>query len=472
MIADEMESHPTKPITTTTPKKLVLILDLDHTLLHSVSVHVNSSVGCNEAKSAPSQSDNIGATSQALKNIDNSTDSHGKTMKPPVLYPLEDNAQILRPFPVRYTTTYLQQGFPCTATIDALVKVRPYARRFLKEMSQRFDIYIYTNAQREYANAVIPLLDPACQYIKGCIANDNPMDAQPFKDIRSFYQGSLQDVVILDDRIDVWIQKQNVLWIVPYVYWNEKISDGGRYSNRSPFPVIGNQTMLPVPRTTALSESVATTESGKIEPYLYSAGNTKYDNLTDTRSEDSVLLTFMEILTSLHAASAACTTSYVPNAMGLRLPSEIASSLSCPQTLYESVQYLRQNLFKGLHFLFLSPYAPQCSSIFVSYEGGWAYERGATCHDQLNNQVTHLLVDPGACQNDENFIKPFFNVFSQFPNIRVVDIQWFYACLSFMRRWEETPFLCIPNSDYSAWIRRQSLPTQTQVSAETSTNKS
>ncbi|XP_017250704.1 RNA polymerase II C-terminal domain phosphatase-like 4 [Daucus carota subsp. sativus] len=44
--------------------------------------------------------------------------------------------------------------------VKYLTKLRPYGRKFLREASKLFDMYVYTNGSRDYARIMVGFLDP------------------------------------------------------------------------------------------------------------------------------------------------------------------------------------------------------------------------------------------------------------------------------------------------------------------------
>lgn len=100
-------------------KKLHLVLDLDHTLLHTVMV--------------PS-------LSQAEK------------------YLLEEAGSATREDLWKIKAI----GDP----MEFLTKLRPFVRDFLNEANQMFTMYVYTKGSREYAKQVLELIDPKKLYFE------------------------------------------------------------------------------------------------------------------------------------------------------------------------------------------------------------------------------------------------------------------------------------------------------------------
>ncbi|KAJ4712178.1 RNA polymerase II C-terminal domain phosphatase-like 4 [Melia azedarach] len=96
-------------------KKLHLVLDLDHTLLHAVNF-----------ENLASEDEHLMTRVSSFKDL-----SDGDLLK-------------------------ISAGY--------LVKLRPYLRTFLKDASTMYDIYICTMGTRHYAELIAELLDPKCEY--------------------------------------------------------------------------------------------------------------------------------------------------------------------------------------------------------------------------------------------------------------------------------------------------------------------
>lgn len=157
-------------------RKLALVLDLDHTLLHAVQVD-------------------------------------GPTPQETVCH----NGEIHH-LPI--------QELSSTRVMKHLVmKKRPHVDRFLKEASNYFQMSIYTMGTRRYAEAVVKILDPNNIYFNSRIvarsegtSNTNEIYDKSLKNI---FLDDASMAVILDDRDDVWKGPQNdqLLLVRPYIYF-------------------------------------------------------------------------------------------------------------------------------------------------------------------------------------------------------------------------------------------------------------
>lgn len=144
-------------------KQLVLVLDLDHTLIHSKSI---------------------------------------ANLSPGETYLLNDPPNSLHRWE------------------DTLIKMRPFARSFIKQASILFDLYIYTMASREYALNVVKFLDPHGSYFDPSKVIARSLSSSRSK--KSLDQLSCQkkNVVIVDDTEEVWVhQRDHLIHIQQYHYF-------------------------------------------------------------------------------------------------------------------------------------------------------------------------------------------------------------------------------------------------------------
>ncbi|GAV63504.1 BRCT domain-containing protein/NIF domain-containing protein [Cephalotus follicularis] len=151
-------------------KKLVLVLDIDHTRVHSVA----------------DKDLNTEEKSFLLENGGSLNDC---------LFTLE--------------------------SIGLLVKLRPFARTFLKQVSTMFEMYLYTRGERRYALDVTELLDPEATYFGDRIISREDVPAG-FKTL-DMVLGHKNSVLIVDDTESVWPKdKENLILIERYDYFAKK----------------------------------------------------------------------------------------------------------------------------------------------------------------------------------------------------------------------------------------------------------
>jgi RNA polymerase II C-terminal domain phosphatase-like 3/4 len=131
-------------------RKLVLILDLDHTLINSTKLF-DLSAAENE----------LGIQSAAKEVVPDRS-----------LFTLE--------------------------TMQMLTKLRPFVRRFLKEASDMFEMYIYTMGDKAYAIEIAKLLDPDNVYFGSKVISNSDCTQRHQKGL-DVVLGDESVAVILDD---------------------------------------------------------------------------------------------------------------------------------------------------------------------------------------------------------------------------------------------------------------------------------
>ena len=103
---------------------------------------------------------------------------------------------------------------------QAGINVRPYAKAILKDLSQHFEIIIFTASHGCYANVVLDYLDPKHEYIDHRLFRDNCIQTEEgvfVKDLRVLQGRNLKDIVIVDNAVYSFAyQLDNGIPIIPY----------------------------------------------------------------------------------------------------------------------------------------------------------------------------------------------------------------------------------------------------------------
>ncbi|GLE10400.1 hypothetical protein PINS_up022501 [Pythium insidiosum] len=144
-------------------KKLSLVLDLDHTLLHAVRV------------------------SDVVGEIAKTDDTH----------------------------FFYIPGLPHQ---EHVVKLRPGLSAFLSELSTMYDLFIYTHGTRLYAEEIAKIIDPTGAIFQHRIVARTDTPDMAHKSLKLLFP-SCDDrmILVLDDRIDVWKENEgNVFLIEPF----------------------------------------------------------------------------------------------------------------------------------------------------------------------------------------------------------------------------------------------------------------
>ncbi|KAJ1280212.1 hypothetical protein BS78_04G214100 [Paspalum vaginatum] len=152
-------------------RKLVLILDLDHTLINSTRIQDIS----------PAEHE-LGIRTAATKDDQNRS-----------IFALD--------------------------SMHMLTKLRPFVREFLKEASNMFEMYIYTMGDKAYAIEIAKLLDPSNVYFPSKVISNSDCTQRHQKGL-DVILGAENVAVILDDTEYVWQKhKENLILMERYHYF-------------------------------------------------------------------------------------------------------------------------------------------------------------------------------------------------------------------------------------------------------------
>uniref|UniRef100_J3LHZ9 RNA polymerase II C-terminal domain phosphatase-like n=2 Tax=Oryza brachyantha TaxID=4533 RepID=J3LHZ9_ORYBR len=121
--------------------------------------------------------------------------------------------------------------------VSTLTKLRPFVHEFLREASGMFEMHVYTLGGRSYARAVVKLLDPDGVYFGERIISFDD-SSQPYRKSLDAVVGPSSAsatehaaVVILDDKARVWDgYNDNLIEMEPYLYF---ASDCRRYGSKA-----------------------------------------------------------------------------------------------------------------------------------------------------------------------------------------------------------------------------------------------
>ena len=154
-------------------RRLLLILDLDHTLLHSTRF----------SDLTPEQDAALRARAAAQTG-------------PP--------------------ETHLLHRIPYMAM---WTKLRPGIREFLADAHELYDLHVFTMGDKDYAAGMAKLLDPQGRLFGGKVASSSDAGPSGVKDI-DVLLGAEKLVIILDDTVGVWPKhRANLIQIERYIYF-------------------------------------------------------------------------------------------------------------------------------------------------------------------------------------------------------------------------------------------------------------
>lgn len=110
--------------------------------------------------------------------------------------------------------------FPNGEVVEAGVNIRPYAVEILKELSQYYEVIVFTASHSCYANVVLDYLDPEGEYIhhrlfrESCVVTEEGVH---IKDLRVIGNRNIQDVILVDNAAySFGFQIENGIPIIPF----------------------------------------------------------------------------------------------------------------------------------------------------------------------------------------------------------------------------------------------------------------
>lgn len=182
-----------------TEKKLILIIDLDHTLIHATlnqeveNLNINI-VNLEESVKDVSKSTSYGVDHKRKMTGDEKPVKHVKIEEEDVLYVFRGNR------------------------IKYFIRVRPFCKELLDFCYDKYEMHVYTMGNRMYADNVVKIIDPDGKYFESrIISRDENMD-QRVKTMDRL-SSDHRNIVILDDRGDVWKFCSNLVMIKPFFYF-------------------------------------------------------------------------------------------------------------------------------------------------------------------------------------------------------------------------------------------------------------
>ena len=163
-----------------TSKKLILLLDLDNTILHCCSIQI------------PQEQ---------------------------IKYLFEKYVLYLSKIPIKNESNRYD---------TILIKFRPYLKTFLKNIKNKFEIFVYTQATKEYATGIIQYINKNFEEdilstgrMIPRILDENGVPKN--KSLKNVFPTQEKMILIIDDNIDVWKESgDNFICIYPYRFFSEK----------------------------------------------------------------------------------------------------------------------------------------------------------------------------------------------------------------------------------------------------------
>lgn len=210
-------------------RKLALVLDLDHTLVHAT------------------------ADLRAMSMLVHSPKTDDVNLKSVVSFSLPDRQSQQPSLATGLKFPLIIPGSP-----SMHLKLRPNLKTFLERVSSIFQLHIYTMGSRPYADQVARIIDPDNCLFHGRVTSreDFAEGAWNRKKLERLFPCDDSLAVIVDDREDVWIAGNqdnsltfmpNLVRAAPYFFWNglEEVYDCTSPTNKTHVPPSHRQAFLP-----------------------------------------------------------------------------------------------------------------------------------------------------------------------------------------------------------------------------------
>jgi RNA polymerase II subunit A-like phosphatase len=100
-------------------------------------------------------------------------------------------------------------------------RLRPGAKDFVCSVSEKYEMHVFTLGGRDYAHTVAGILDPEEKFFARRVLSRDELLDQNLKttNLRAFFPIDDSMVVIIDDREDVWSSVPNLIVVKPYQFF-------------------------------------------------------------------------------------------------------------------------------------------------------------------------------------------------------------------------------------------------------------
>ncbi|PGH18022.1 hypothetical protein AJ79_00648 [Helicocarpus griseus UAMH5409] len=99
------------------------------------------------------------------------------------------------------------------------IKLRPGLEEFLREISELYELHIYTMGTRAYAQNIANIVDPDRKIFGDRILSRDESGSLTAKNLQRLFPVDTKMVVIIDDRGDVWKWTDNLIKVSPYDFF-------------------------------------------------------------------------------------------------------------------------------------------------------------------------------------------------------------------------------------------------------------
>ncbi|KAG9249608.1 uncharacterized protein F5Z01DRAFT_473985 [Emericellopsis atlantica] len=392
-----------------------------------------------------------------------------------------------------YEAVCKTKAFTLTETHDLVyhVKMRPGLSDFLAEVSEMYELHVYTMGTRSYAENIVALIDPDHTLFGQRIITRTESGSMHAKSLQRIFPVSTNMVVIIDDRSDVWpYNRPNLIKVVPYAFFKgigdinsnflppatkEAVPAALPEANGSAAPT-GQATTEAQPPTAPdadkavlamrlkddeekLKEQAEEQEKDlqqQVEdrPLLHMQEELEKEDeaqgeepkrhilLTD---DDEELIALQDHLTDVHKAFYALydkrrrqrksgqAPQHKPGETKVRRPSnDTGVDLSLVPDVGDILENLKQSVLEGL--VIATSGLVKGGRVEYSEIGQQAQAFGAQVVDEVSKRITHLVVSPTHERSEK------VRQAVRLRSVRIVSQSWLLDCLSQWRRLDESAY--------------------------------
>ncbi|KAK9480822.1 hypothetical protein V1514DRAFT_324554 [Lipomyces japonicus] len=186
------------------------------------------------------------------------------------------------------------------------VKLRPGLTEFLENVSQLYELHIYTMATKTYARAVSRIIDPTGKFFGDRILSRDESGNLEQKNLQRLFPVDTSLVCVIDDRGDVWKWSDNLIKVIPYEFF---VGIGDINSSflpkRQQFGSVTGNTVLPdTPMLNSSTlDNLIELGGGETNPELLAQQKKRQNELIESEKHDRPLARQQSMLEQLTSST-------------------------------------------------------------------------------------------------------------------------------------------------------------------------
>ncbi|RDD40678.1 RNA polymerase II subunit A C-terminal domain phosphatase [Trichoplax sp. H2] len=375
-----------------------------------------------------------------------------------------------------------------------LTKLRPHVEEFLKVASTLFELHVVTMGSRSYAQDIVGILDPTGSLFYNRILSRDELKSQLLKSTNLNQLFPLGDnlVCIIDDRPEMWAFHPSCIPVPPYSYFanvgdindpkklnskglktrdspdvkenkpvdNNCNTDVNQLEESSPMNQInadsnelnGQNTTECIEKPKITDEKHATSTNDSSGDSRIDTNNNNDDEEIATRQRPSLWKTAVDSDTNI--AYYDIKDNYLLNLLPLlqrihnrfyQQYDQLKEQLDQLPDLKSIIPEIRRNVLKDVKIVFSAIIPSGHPSPEKTYEWILAESLGAKVthkfHTSPSRKTTHVVTKRVAFQSGYT---QKVHLAMKTAGVFVVDIDWLYKCNEFWKKIEEEPYLLAP----------------------------